>query len=258
VLPGDLERYLVPLAWGATRTLPLVWLIPAFGGPAIPVQVRLGLGLALSGLCLPLLSGHVPGGSPLLWTLVAAREVLVGFVMGFACACWFRAAQAAGRLTDRLRGFDWADGRSPVGDGRSSPLAALMLFLAVLIFLEIGGIRQVALALARSYEAIPLGADVRVPVQAMATAAILASAKLIESALGLCAPVLVALVLADVVLGAIGRAVPQIPVCSLGMPLKALLGVGVVLLGIGGIEAALQGSLAGFLTVVRAATEFGR
>jgi flagellar biosynthesis protein FliR len=92
----------------------------------------------------------------------------------------------------------------------------------------------------------------------MAAAVVLASAKLIESALGLSAPVLVSLVLADLLVGAIGRAAPQMPIQSLGVPLKALLGVGVVLLSLGGIEVALRGSLAGFLTLARAALESGQ
>jgi flagellar biosynthesis protein FliR len=234
--------------------LPLVWLIPALGGKVVPVQVRLALGLTLSGLCLPLLAEHVPEGPGLLWTLVAAREVLVGFVMGFVCACWFRAAEAAGWLTDVFRGAGWAEHASPIEGRRSSPLAALMLFLAVLIFLEIGGVRHVALALAKSYEAIPLRASFGVSPDAAATAVILASAKLIESALGLCAPVLVSTLLADLVMGVIGRAVPQISLSPLGAPLKALLAIGVVLLGLGGLVGAMEGSLGDFLTLVGSAT----
>ena len=63
MLPVDLKRYLVLLGWGAARSLPMVWLIPAFGGPRIPVQMRLALGLGLSGLCLPLLSGRAAAGA---------------------------------------------------------------------------------------------------------------------------------------------------------------------------------------------------
>jgi flagellar biosynthesis protein FliR len=78
----------------------------------------------------------------------------------------------------------------------------------------------------------------------MAMVAIAASAKLIEAAIGLCAPAVVALLLADILLGMVGRAVPQIPVYFVGMPLKALLGVGAVLLGLAGLDMALQ---SGFL-----------
>jgi len=185
---------------------------------------------------------------------MVAREVLVGFVMGFVCACWFRAAEAAGWLMDVFRGSGWADHASPVERAKSSPLATLMLFLAVLIFLEIGGLRHLALALANSYEAIPLGGKLAVSPHAVTTAVILASAKLIESALGLCAPVLVSMLLADLVMGAVGRAVPQVALSPLGAPVKALLAIGVMLLGLGGLVGAMKGELGSYLILVGTAT----
>ncbi len=258
-MPVEIERHLVLLGWGLARSLPLVWLVPAFGGPAVPVQARLALGVALAGLCVPTLSGHLPTGLGLLWTVLLAREVLVGFAMGFICACWFRAAEAAGRLTDVLRGADFAGVISPASGGRSSPFAALMLFVAVIVFLELGGIGQLAMALAHSYEAIPLTAGLRLEAQphAAATAAVMASARLFEATLGLCAPIVVSLLLADLALGFMGRAVPQMSIYSLGAPLKALLAIGVFLLGLGGIHAAMQRSLGGFLAILRAATHLG-
>jgi flagellar biosynthesis protein FliR len=83
--------------------------------------------------------------------------------------------------------------------------------------------------------------------------AIAASAKLIEAAIGLCAPAVVALLLADILLGIVGRAVPQIPLYFVAMPLKALLGVGAVLLGLASLDAALQSGFRGFFNLLGAA-----
>ena len=69
---------------------------------------------------------------------------------------------------------------------------------------------------------------------------------LLESTLALAAPAIVALLLADLVLGAIARMAPQIPVYFVGMPLKALAGVGIVLVGLGGIDGALSGAFRGW------------
>ena len=72
------------------------------------------------------------------------------------------------------------------------------------------------------------------------------SAKLIADGLALSAPVLVAVWLADVALGLVARAAPQIPVYFVGLPLKGLLAVGVVLLGLGGLPALFAGDFAGW------------
>jgi flagellar biosynthetic protein FliR len=256
----NLEQSVGLLGLGAARTVPLAWSIPVFGGPNLPAQIRIGLGLGLSALCFPLLVASPPAGGAVAWALLATREVLVGVVMGFVCACMFRAAEAAGELTDVLRGANLAGALSPVGEGRTSPLGALMLLLAAVVFLEIGGIGRVVSALGRSYEAIPLGAPLALGERSHTAAmlVIVASAKLIEAAIGLCAPALVALLLADIVLGVIGRAVPSVPLYFVGMPLKALLGIGAVLLGLGGMDLAMQGGFRGFLELLQAAIRLGR
>jgi flagellar biosynthetic protein FliR len=130
-----------------------------------------------------------------------------------------------------------------------------MLLLAAVVFFEIGGLVHVTSALVRSYEAIPLSIHERFAgtPRAMAMVAIAASAKLIEAAIGLCAPAVVALLLADILLGIVGRAVPQIPLYFVAMPLKALLGVGAVLLGLASLDAALQSGFRGFFNLLGAA-----
>jgi flagellar biosynthetic protein FliR len=248
----DLDRWLWALGVGAARAIPIVWSIPAFGGQHVPAQVRMGLGLALSALCLPQVVAQLPdGGSVAFWMLLLAREIAVGVTVGFVAGCLFRAAEAAGRLVDTLRGANLAEVLSPATEGRSSPLGDISLLLAVLIFLELGGVGRVALALGRSYEAVPLTVGASPSgLAAGAQLVVLASAKLIEGAVGLAAPAIVAMLLADVALGAVARLAPQIPVYFAGMPLKALAGVGVVLLGLGGFQAALTGAFHGWGALV--------
>jgi type III secretory pathway component EscT len=256
---GEVGRYMVLLAWGMLRSLPLVWLIPAFGGPTVALPLRLAFGAALSGACLPILAAQVPDGAGLAWPTLAVREVLVGTVMGLVCACWFRAAEAAGALIDAVAGVRIV-GAALSGHGRGGAYAGLMLLLAIVIFLEIGGIGHVVLALAYSYEAMPVSASTSVASasQAALVSVIVASGKLIEAGLGLSAPVVVALILADLVIGFLGRAAPQLSGQSAGQSARALLSVGVLLLGFGAIQAAMQGSLADFLGLMRSSVRLGR
>ena len=77
-----------------------------------------------------------------------------------------------------------------------------------------------------------------------------ASAQMLEAALGLAAPALVALLLADLLLGMIGRAAPQIPLYFVGMPLKALLGVGAVLVAVATLDTALVAGFRGWVALL--------
>lgn len=245
----ELVRHFGLWAMGMARCLPLVWLVPAFGGPRVSLQLRLAFGGALSVLCLPILAAHVPDTVGPVPVLLVVREVLVGGVMGFVCACWFRAAEAAGGVFDALCGFDFSAAGLEGKQGTHGAMSGVMLLFAIVVFLEIGGVGQVMLAVARSYEAIPVSAPVSIAAsgRVAALSAIASSGKLIEAALGLSAPVVVALILADLVLGAVGRASPQLLIHVGGVPLKALLGIGLLLFGFGAIRSAMQASLAEFL-----------
>jgi type III secretory pathway component EscT len=234
------------LALGAARSVPIVLLVPGFGGRALPLPLRVAIGLLLASFSLPhLTSGAVapllraPG--PATWILLAAREALVGATVGLVVSFFFRAAEAAGGLVDVVRGASIAEVLAPDSGARSSPTGALYLLLATVIFLELGGIGRLAVALASSYEALPLGGGPRSPagLEWQLQLVLAASAKLLESAVGLAAPVIVALLLADIALGVVGRVTPALPVYFAVMPLKGVLSVGIVLLGLGALDAAL-------------------
>ena len=255
---GDGERLLLAVGLGAARTVPLCWAVPALGGPRVAPEVRAGLGILLAVLCLPALlpavgASAIAANGPVGWTLVLARELLVGLTVGLCVGAGFRAAEAAGRLADLARGANLAEVLSPMSDERTSPTGDLYLFVAVIVFLELGGLRVFAQALGRSYEAVPLGAasSALFPGGLRAAAALVtaAVAKLMEAALGLAAPVLVASWLADATLGLVARTAPQIPIYFAAIPAKALLGLGVSLVGLGAIEAVFAGGFQAWATL---------
>lgn len=245
---GDMVQGLaLALALGAARSVPIVLLVPGFGGRALPLSLRVAIGLLLASFSLPhLTSGAVatalraPGLAA--WILLAAREGLVGVTVGLVVSFFFRAAEAAGGLIDVLRGASFAEVIAPDSGTRSSPTGALYLLLATVVFLELGGIGRLAVALARSYEALPLAGGPAAPaagLESQLQLVVTASARLLESAVGLAAPVIVALLLADVALGVVGRVTPALPVYFAAMPLKGILSIGVVLLGLSALDAAL-------------------
>lgn len=246
MLPDHWNSVLLAVALAAGRTVPITWMVPGLGGPRVPPEVRVGLGVLLAILCLPILvpavaasAAALSGAGPLFWLILLVRELLVGLTVGLCAGAAFRAAEAAGRLADILRGANLAEVLSPTSDERTSPTADLYLFVTVVVFLEMGGLRFTVTALARSYEAVPIGELPHTAAfRGAAVLVVATTAQLLEAAIGLAAPVLVALWVTDVALGVVGRAAPQIPLYFAAMPAKALLGLGLVLMAIGGVQAA--------------------
>jgi len=116
--------------------------------------------------------------------LLALRECGVGLVMGFVAACMFRAVEAAGRLTDTLRGANLADVIAPGEGSRSSPLGELLLLLSVVVFLEAGGAGILATGPGSQLRSGAARCDMvgAGPPARTAFLVIVASAKLIEAA----------------------------------------------------------------------------
>lgn len=241
------------LALGGARAAPVVWMVNPLGGPRLPAPARVGLSLLLAGLAAPLLLASAAAAGleqapAARLILLLGRELLVGLVLGLVAAAAFQAAETAGRLGDTLRGASLAEVLDPTSGQRASPLAALYLLMATLVFFGIGGVPRVLDALLDSYRALPIGGGL--PAAGARGAAALVttvSARVIAAGVGLAAPVLVALWLADLALGLIARAAPQLPVYFLGLPLKGLLAIGLVLVGLGALQAALSGDLAVWL-----------
>jgi type III secretory pathway component EscT len=252
VLVADVKELAVAWLLASARAVPVAWAIPAFGGVSLPTVLRVAVGLGLALLFLPGAGMLPPVGDAVVWVVLFSREILVGISLAFVCSCMFRVAEAAGQLIDVFRGAPLPIFSSPTSHEQQSPMALLMLLLAAVAFFQIGGPHHIGWGLQRSYDAIPLAWNHPVlDTQAAATAAIRASATLIESAISLSAPFLVAALLSDLVLGLVGRTIPQLSVASAGAPLKSVVVVGALLLGLGGMQSGLQGILQTFLGIFR-------
>jgi type III secretion protein T len=166
----------------AARMTPLALVAPwaaGLGGLGIVARLLVALGLSL------LASALAPVASAPTLPLVAS-ELLIGGVLGLLTAIPFRAAQAAGALVDVARG----------GGRTRGPLADALLLLALALFSALDGPRLVVAAALESYVALPPGALVAAPAFAAVAAA---GARIIALAATLAAPILAALVLAELV-----------------------------------------------------------
>ena len=261
--PARLAAVIVAVALGAARLAPVIWLVAPLGGPRLPATVRVGFALLLALVASPVLLASqnlLPSASGaaladvsvLRLAVLIGREVLVGLCLGLVGSAAFRAAEIAGRLADTLRGANVAEVLVPTAEERSSPLGALYLLLATVVFFQIGGVPRLVEALMHSYEALPIGGGLgAAPASRAALLVAAASAKLIASGLALAAPVVVAVWLTDLALGLVARAAPQVPVYFVGLPLKGLLAIGIVLVGLGALEAALAGEHRGLVALIR-------
>ncbi|MBW2735626.1 MAG: flagellar biosynthetic protein FliR [Deltaproteobacteria bacterium] len=236
------------------RLLPLVWVTPIFGAKLIPRSARVVVGLALAALCYPVAAAQAPPEG--VSALLLLGEVAVGLALGFVASLVFHGAQAAGVAVDAARGASNSEVFLPQSGGRSSPMGSLYFQLAIVLFFALGGHRLFLSVVVGSYIMLPMGA--LPPAEGLLPFTLFVArltADVWVLAVAWAAPVLAATLLADISLGWINRFVPQLNVFFLAMPLKALLGIAVVVLGASLLAAALPESLAQGVAAVERSLE---
>jgi flagellar biosynthesis protein FliR len=194
------------------RCSAMMLVAPIFSAPSIPVQIRVMTTLALSGA---LVFAIRPAGAGLPadlggLVLALANEAACGMLLGAFVSMALMAIQMAGSFLDLQVGLGMSQIMNPVTGIPSSALSQFKAMLGLVVFLGVQGHHFVLQAFVKSYEAMP--------VLSLATLD-----PLRHSLLGLVGDMsLLALQIAAPVaaMGVVNRAVPQMPVFLVGLPVK--------------------------------------
>src|SRR5205807_931222 len=150
------------------------------------------------------------------------KEILIGMAFAFAVGAVLAAVSVAGSFLDLMVGFSFGSLVDPSSGNRDRILAQLYSMIGVLVFIAIGGDGWVVKGVARTYALVPLA---KMPaLGSLVSGADHAFVMIFVAALELAAPVLIAVVIADVGFGVVSRVVPQLNVFAVGFPAKILLG----------------------------------
>jgi len=208
---------------------------PVFGSPAIPVRVKVLLSAVIGVAVYPLLSQtYFVGGGPSLelWNLVplVAAELLIGLLVGYVASLPMVAVQTGGLAMGQQMGLGFARFYNPSIGDEADVMGQILFFMALAGFLVMGGHEAMMLAVLHSFAYIPLGMfTVELDVIALLTGLLLSA---LELALRIAAPVLALVFLQSVAMGFIAKTVPQINVLSLGFPIRILLGIATLMIGL--------------------------
>lgn len=259
-----------PFGWLASWTL---WLVlarvsgllavaPVFGTRAVPLRIRAGLAVLITLLLAPLQSvGPSSVADPWLGGAGLLREAMIGMCFGLSVRLLVAGAQASGQLLSQLSGLALADTLSPGGDGEAAPLASLTHWVALTIYLAIGGHRQLLAALLDSFETLPVRAGTlggmveETAWQARLLDTLVGlTAQSFELAIRATAPGLLAVLTATLVIGLIGRLMPQLNVLALKSSVNLVLAVVLLAAGLGSFGWLVPDLVRGSLDQVRDAT----
>lgn len=216
------------------RVSGLVTSLPIFTGQQIPMQVRAFLTVALA-LVLTPTQWHAQPPPPVNvaeYVLLTASELLIGLVLGLGILILMTGVQVAGQVISQMSGMSLADVFAP-GVDTSMPLFSNLLWMvAMATFVVIGGHRAMIDALLQTYTSLPVGQVCSVG--SLAHTSVMLMTESFALGIRVAAPCLIALLLATLVLGLIGRTMPQLNILVLGFGINAMVTFVVLAASIGG------------------------
>jgi flagellar biosynthesis protein FliR len=212
------------------RTGAFLMALPLVNSPSVPVIFRIGLTFVVSLLLFPVLNlGPLPILADVFSLAVAAAgEILLGVLAGMSIRLVFEGVQLAGQLMGYQMGMAIAEVIDPASEDQVALLAQFISLMTTLIFLIINGHHGFIRTLVESYALVPpLGFHVNGPVL---EGLVRLTADMFIVGLKAGAPVVVALMLGTVAFGLVARAVPQMNIFVVSMPLT--IAVGLIFLGL--------------------------
>jgi len=209
----------------------LLLMAPGFGGQTVPALTRVALTVLLAVSLAPLVA--MPAGPDAGIALTIARESAIGLALGMTARALMAGAELAGHLCSQQIGLSYAATVNPDGGARNTMLATLYGMVAAVAWLGINGHHLLLRALASSYESLPIGGGAVDPSLLVAVRQILGV--VFVTGIKLASPVVAVLLLVEVALGLISRAVPALHAFVIGTPVRLVIGLGVTALTVAAI-----------------------
>jgi flagellar biosynthetic protein FliR len=218
---------LATLGFPFVRVLAFIATEPVLGNRTIPARVKVLLALLVAMVVAPTI-GPMPKIDPAsaAGLLVIAQQILIGVSMGFVARIVVAAAEMAGQLSGLQVGLGFAVFFDPQGSGQTPVVAQFYGLIAILTLLAADGHHVMLTALVQSFQTLPIDSS---PVAAAGLRVVVEWAgEIFRAGLMLSMPVVGALLVANVSMGVLTRAAPQLNIFAVGFPVT--LGLGFLML----------------------------
>lgn len=209
------------------RLSALMLFAPFFGSVVIPARVKAVFVLVLTFLLYPAV-GHNLALQPLSrWPYLVFTEFLIGAGMGIATNLIFEAVQLSGHVIGIQMGYSLVNILDPQTQVDTPVMATFYQSIIMLLFLRMDVHYWLLRAVGNSFDYLPPGTA---HIGGLFTMGILKTVgDLFGIGIQIAAPVVSATLAADVVLGLMGKASPQMPLMLMGPAVKSLLGMVVLI-----------------------------
>lgn len=215
---------------------------PLFGSAKIPRRVRVMLVLVMAFGFTRVVRRPVAFPNTT-WELAIGigGELAFGLAMGTIMSFVFIACQWAGEIIGQQMGFNLSEVFDPSFGAAGSLIGDAYFMLTLVVFLVVGGHRAMLQGVYASFKILPLLSPGVNESLFHLLAGLFMSATIL--AIQLAAPMLIATLVVDLVLGLVGKTLPQMNIMSMSMSLRSMVGIAVVIIGLGLTVQVIRGAV---------------
>ena len=223
VTSAQLDLWLAGFIWPFVRILAMVATDPFFGNRSVPRRVKVGLSVMLTVILTPVL-GEMPHVSPgsAAGILIMVQQIMIGVSMGLAMRIVFASFEMAGHLAGLQMGLGFATFFDPQRGTQVQAVSTFTGLLALLLFLSMNGHLVVIRALAESFYVLPVSSRI-LSVTGWKTL-VEWGGEIFKAGLLISLPIVAVLLVANLAMGIMSRAAPQVNLFAVGFPITLGLG----------------------------------
>lgn len=195
----------------------------------IPMIVKVGFTFIFTVILSMLLKpGPMPSNVSMVYAIVV--NYLCGAIIGFIVNCIVKAIEAGGDMINMQQGVSSATIMDPTTSAQISIVGRIFSILGLIIFLEIGGAYWTFNAFIRTFEIFPVY-SYAIPMEEIINMTYLVkiTSNVLYIGLQIAAPVLLATLGQDIILGIISKTAPQVNVFQMSFLFKPCLGSAILI-----------------------------
>lgn len=206
------------------RFIGLIQYAPPFNRSELPTMAKISFTLIMTIVFTIMMKpGPAPSGTSILLCLIL--NFTFGFLIGYIVNCIIAAVSAAGDIINSQMGVSSATVLDPTSGSQASLLGNFFTVVAIIIFIKIGGMYWVIDAFIRSFSIFPVYAT-KIPLEQIITLDYLSKVtfNIFITGMQIAAPILLATLGQDIILGTISKTAPQVNVFQMSFLAKPVMG----------------------------------
>lgn len=213
-----------------SRFLGFIIIAPVLSRKDIPMLLKISFALLMTITFVGILEPEAPPpGTSLILSITL--NVAFGTLIGYAAALIFATINAAGDMINMQMGLSSAVMFDTSSKTQTSLMGKLFGFIGTVIFINIGGIHWLIYAFHRGFEIFPLYGR-NIPIERILSIDYLTflSGNILFIGLQMAAPILIATLAMDMILGVISKIAPQLNVFQFSFLFKPLVGASIMII----------------------------